>query len=174
MNETIQTILQRHSTRSFQQKQVPGQVLELILKAGVAAPSAMNSQKWLFTAVQKPELLQRLCKAMQKVMQKGEDYCFFYGAPTLVMVSFPRDYALARQDCGAAMENMFLAAQSLGVSTCWINQLLDQCDVPELREILRDCGIPENHVVIASAAVGYGQAEGGPTPHEKSIYRIIA
>lgn len=64
MNETLQTIFQRHSTRAFQKKQVADDVLEQILKAGVAAPSANNSQNWIFTAVQKPELLQRLCKAV--------------------------------------------------------------------------------------------------------------
>ncbi len=174
MNETLQTIFQRHSTRAFQKKQVADDVLEQILKAGVAAPSANNSQNWIFTAVQKPELLQRLCKAVREIMQKDENYCFFYGAPTLVLVSFPKGYDLARQDCGAAMENMFLAAQSLGVSTCWINQLLGQCEVPEIRAVLRACGIPDEHEVIASAAIGYGETEGVPTSHEKSIYRIIA
>ena len=67
MNETLQTIFQRHSTRAFQKKQVADDVLEQILKAGVAAPSANNSQNWIFTAVQKPELLLSLIHISSKL-----------------------------------------------------------------------------------------------------------
>ena len=174
MNQTLQTIRQRHSTRAYQQKQLPTETLEQILTAAIASPTAMNSQKELFTAVVNPTLLQRLAGAVRAALGKDENYCFFYNAPALVLVSFPADYPWARQDCGAAMENMFLAAQSLGVSSCWINQLFDQCANPAIRAVLRDCGVPEEHVVIASAALGYGVGEGAPTPHEKATYRIVS
>ena len=45
MNETIETILKRRSTRSFQQKKVPEENIELILKCALSAPSGMNNQK---------------------------------------------------------------------------------------------------------------------------------
>ena len=50
---------------------------------------------------------------------------------------------------------MFLAATSLGMGTCWINQLGDTCDDFRVRRILDRCHIPSNFAVIGCAAIGY-------------------
>ena len=54
-----------------------------------------------------------------------------------------------------AMENIFLAAHSLGIGSVWINQLQGICDEPSIREILNDFGIPADHIVYGMAALGY-------------------
>lgn len=41
----------------------------------------------------------------------------------------------------------------------WINQLSDTCDVPEVRAVLTEFGVPENHKVFGVAAIGYAAAE---------------
>lgn len=53
------------------------------------------------------------------------------------------------------MENIFLAAHSLGIGSVWINQLQGICDEPSIREILNDFGIPADHIVYGMAALGY-------------------
>ena len=58
-------------------------------------------------------------------------------------------------DCACAIENMFLAAQSLGIGSCWINQLGTTCDDPEVREFITALGVPANHKVYGCVALGY-------------------
>ena len=61
-------------------------------------------------------------------------------------------------DCACAMQNIFLAAKSLGIGSCWINQLGQTCDDPDVRAFLTKLGIPENHRVYGCAALGYAAA----------------
>ena len=55
------------------------------------------------------------------------------------------------------MENIFLAAHSLGIGSVWINQLQGICDDPKVRQILSILEIPADHVVYGMAALGYGE-----------------
>lgn len=89
----------------------------------------------------------------------SETYCCYYHAPTLVIVSNEPKQWWAGMDCACAIENMFLAATSLGIASCWINQLGTTCDDPEVRAYLTSLGVPENHKVYGCVALGY-KAEG--------------
>ena len=57
------------------------------------------------------------------------------------------------------LENIFLAATSLNIGSCWINQLSDTQDVDEVRNILNKMGIPHNHQVVGCASIGYVNQE---------------
>lgn len=65
------------------------------------------------------------------------------------------DTGITSWDNACALENIFLAAHSMGLGTVWINQLSDTCDVPEVRAVLTEFGVPENHKVFGIAAIGY-------------------
>ncbi len=71
-----------------------------------------------------------------------------------------------------AMENMMLAAFSLGVGSCWINQLRETCDVPEVRALLTEYGVPEDHIVVCSAAIGYIEKETPAKPRHEGLVSI--
>ena len=58
-------------------------------------------------------------------------------------------------DSAAAIENILLAATSINIGTCWINQLTWLSDNPILREFLKECGIGDDEVICGSIAVGY-------------------
>lgn len=66
------------------------------------------------------------------------------------------DYTM---DCACALENIFLAAKSLGIGSCWINQLGQTCDDPDVRAFLTKLGVPESHKVYGCAALGYAPAD---------------
>ena len=61
MNETMQTILTRRSTRKFKVQEIPQTDLDQILKAALYAPSGMGKQTWQFTVVTNQEIIHRLC-----------------------------------------------------------------------------------------------------------------
>lgn len=159
MNETLKVLQTRRSVRAYQAEQISQETLDEILKAGLYAPSARNTQNRQFTVVQGEEKLEALRGVMAQAL-KREDYGRFYGAPTLIIVSAPRDYEHAAPDCAVALENMFLAAKALGLGSVWINQLCGPtADVPAVRELLAKFSVPGSHLVYGCAAIGKPDGE---------------
>lgn len=117
----------------------------------------MNGQKWQFTVVVGAANREKLAAAVRRAL--GNPNYNFYEPPVLILVSNKKDNGNGQLDTGCAMENMFLAAHSLGLSTVWINQLKTICDEPDVREVLRSFGVPEDHVVLGTVALGYASGE---------------
>lgn len=166
MNETLKTIKNRRSCRFYKSEQVPRELVSEILESALCGPSGRNQQGCLFTAVQDEEILKDLDNAVRVAYKEmgdsrgdNENYHFFYNAPTLIIVTAEKDYPYFFTDGSAALENMFLAATSLDLGSCWINQLKDTCDNVEVRKILDRCNIPSSHGVIGSASIGYAAKE---------------
>lgn len=168
MNSVIKTILERRSTRAFDTaKAVPENLLTEIVKAGAYAPSAMNRQAWHFSVVENKELLLRLNAAVKALASESEEerirarssddtYNFYYNAPALIIVSMSENALYPREDAGCAMENMMLAATSLSLGSCWINQLGNGAsENAGVRAVLDEMGVPKQNSVYAALAVGY-------------------
>ncbi|TQI66133.1 nitroreductase family protein [Clostridium sp. KNHs216] len=190
-NEVLDCIHRRRSTRRFQERQIEPEQLETLLDAAIWAPSGSNSQSWLFTAVQNRETLLQLNEVVKEGFQnwvpddnypgkvraksssEKENYNFYYHAPTLVVASNRPDYENAMADCALALENIFLAAQSIGLGTCYINQLHWLRSDPGVREFLFQLGIPREHTICSAAAIGYIGAESAAPPRKEGTIRII-
>ncbi|MBE6828900.1 MAG: nitroreductase family protein [Ruminococcaceae bacterium] len=190
-NEVLDCIHKRRSTRRFQERQIEPEQLETLLDAAIWAPSGSNSQSWLFTAVQNRETLLQLNEVVKegfqnwvpddnypgkvraKASSEKENYNFYYHAPTLVIASNRPDYENAMADCALALENIFLAAQSIGLGTCYINQLHWLRSDPGVREFLFQLGIPREHTICSAAAIGYIGAELAAPPRKEGTIRII-
>ncbi len=190
-NEVLDCIRTRRSTRSFQERQIKDEELEALLEAAIWAPSGSNSQSWLFTAVQDKDILSRINELLREGFQhwipdddypgklgakaaaQKEDCNFLYHAPTLIIASNRPNYENAMADCSLALENLFLAANSMGLGSCYINQLHWLRNDRELREFLFELGIPKEHTICSSAAVGYIARESSPPPRKDGTVRII-
>jgi len=168
MNETIRTIRERRSIRAYQPQQVDDNALQQIVLAGQFAPTAMGLQPWHFTVLQHPEKLeqlQRLCKevflhsdnAALREAASRDDYHLFYHAPTLILVSGDAQATAPMQDCVLAMENMLLAATSLGISSCWVHSPIMLCGNAEGASAFTalELGIPSGYQPYAAAVFGY-------------------
>ena len=153
MYQTMETILTRRSIRSFEKKPIPEEDMKQIVDAALHAPSAMGRQTWKFTVVMNREKIQQLARAAGKVLGR-EDYDM-YSPEALIIPSNSKESRFGRDDNACAMENIFLAAHSLGSGSVWSNQLHGICDEPAVREVLREFGIPDDHVVYGLAALGY-------------------
>lgn len=140
-NEVLENIKSRRSVRTYTEQQVSAGDLNLILEAAAYAPSGMNFQTWHFTAIQDAAVLTELNEKIKGAFAKSDDphlqerghsetYCCYYHAPTLVIVSNEPTRWWASMDCACALQNIFLAAKSLGIGSCWINQLGQTCDDP--------------------------------------------
>ncbi len=149
----LDSIRHRKSIRAFKRDEVERGKLEEVLEAGRLAPSAKNRQQWKFIAVTSPEALKALseCTVMKFVAQ----------APAAVIVCAGEEYVMrcgveaTVVDASIAMSFMLLAADELGLSTCWIGSF----DSASLRERF---GIPEGWRPIALTPIGYAAEEGRP------------
>ena len=141
MNDIILNMLERRSIRQYEDKAVSKETMAEILNAGAWAPSAMNRQTWRLTGIIDPEKVQKLAAAVKKALgaPQSEDYSFYH-APAFIIASNTRGYANGMADCACAMENMMLAAHSMGLGTVWINQLKDTCGDAGVRKLLTAFG----------------------------------
>lgn len=178
MNETLKTIAQRKSCRSYQNKMIKDDELQAILEASIQAPSAMNRQLCEIYAITNANDIDELTEAIKKVYEergekKPDTYHFSYHAPVLMIVSGPEYDSRRIEDGSCMLQNIFLAATSLNIGSCWINQLRDTQDVDEVRNILNKFGIPHNHQVVGCAAIGYINQEGSTKEKNKERIHIV-
>ena len=117
-NATVDTILERRSVRSYAPQQITPDELETILEAGRSAPSGMNQQSAIAVAVQSKAELAQLVELAKAAAH--QDHNPFYDAPTVILVFAKMTNLAPMEDGCTAIENMLLAAKSLGIGTCWI------------------------------------------------------
>lgn len=170
-NEVIKAIMERRSIRAFTAKQISDAELEIILNAGLYAPSAMNQQNWHFTVVQNQALLDEINeKAKMYGTGTGNDYIeklmtnpnlhIFYNAPTVIVASEENDGYAATVNSSAAIQNMLLAAHSMGIGSCWIG-LSRYAYNSEMKEhFINKLELPENFTPTYSIALGYPKGNG--------------
>ena len=152
----INNIMTRTSVRQYQDKAVEQDKVETMLRAGMAAPTAVNKQPWHFVVVTDRQLISQLsrqagqspllivvCGDLSKAMQgKGQEYWI--------------------QDCSAATENLLLAAHAMGLGAVWTGQWPMDDRYKETQRLL---SLPENIVPLATVVIGYPDEQ--PEPKDK-------
>ncbi len=170
MNETIQNILQRRSVRSYQPQPVELEKLELILECGRYAPSAVNKQPWHFTVITDRTVLDRISAENKQILLTSDnprtrerasqpDYDSFHHAPTAIIVSGEDGNTFAPADCANATENIAIAAQSLGLASCYLAGFRHCFAGPNGSALRAELGIPQRFTPLYASALGYPAGE---------------
>jgi nitroreductase len=146
-------ICRRRSVRRYQKKEIAAEILELLMKAAMAAPSGNNVQPWEFVIVQDPQIKEALSRVHPWVYMAAE-------APAAIVVLGDKSSEWWEDDCAAATENLLLAAANLGLGTVWCG--IKEGQASAVRKIL---GIPAKLGVLCIVPIGY-PAE-SPPPHTK-------
>ena len=161
MNQTIKDIISRRSVKKYIDKAVPQELLEQIVKAGTYAPTGRNSQSPIIIAVTNKEMRDKLSRInldiiMGKNLTTSSGHSDpFYGAPVVLVVLAKKDVATRVYDGSLVMENMMIAANSLGLGSCWIHRAKESFETEEGRAILRELGITEEYEGIGNCILGY-------------------
>jgi nitroreductase len=157
MNETIKTLLERRSIRKYKPEQIKEQELSAILEAGMYAPSGANQQSALFVVIQDKELIKKLSAMNAAVL--GKDIDPYYNAPTIILVFADKSKVTPVEDASLALGNMFNAAASLGIGSCWVHRTRQMFETDEGKDLLRKWGVTGDFIGVGSCILGYADCE---------------
>ncbi len=143
MNETIKSIKCRRSIRNYQTAEIPEDVLEELIDCARLAPTARNTQPWEFIIIKDKDTLDNIGRlASHGPFIKDAAAC-------IIVCSDDYDYFL--EDCSAATENILVAAQSLGIGSCWVAGHGKKY-AEQIKEMLN---IPKDIHVVSLIPLGY-------------------
>jgi nitroreductase len=154
--DAIDTIMNRKSVRQFEREKISDKNLDIIVKAGFAAPSAIDRRPWSFIIVDDFSILDALADKLPYAKMLKEA-----GAAIIVCGKADKDLFWV-MDCSAATENILLAVQALKLGAVWTAVFPDKARVDAVREIL---SIPNEYVPLN--VIPIGKPKGAAKPKNK-------
>ena len=157
----IENIMTRTSIRQYKDQPVEQEKIDIMLKAAMAAPTAVNLQPWHFIVITDKEIMSQLAGPRPT------------NAPLMIAMCGDTDKTSMPggrgklpdfwvQDVSAATENLLLAAHALGLGAVWTGAYPDMNRVAGIAKLL-NC--PENIVPLAVVRIGY--PDESPAPKDK-------
>ena len=147
--EAMEAILSRRSIRKYTDQPVPGEVIDELMQAAMAAPTANNQQDWQFVVVTDREILDQIPQIHAYAQMAKE-------APMAIVVCGDLKAAKLEafwvQDCAAATQNILVAITAKGLGGVWCGVHPRQERVAQFQELL---GLPQHVVPFCLIVAGY-------------------
>ena len=150
-NQVINNIMTRVSVRQFTGEPITQAQVDTLLRAAMAAPSAVNKQPWAFVVISDKAIIDRIGAELPNTRCQNN-------APCAIVLCGDTDKALDGdghefwvQDVAAATENLLLAAHSMGRGAVWTGMY----PTPRAALVQQMLDLPENIVPLAIVPVGY-------------------
>lgn len=158
----LETIRTRTSIRAFTDQPVEEEKIEQLLRAAMAAPTAVNSQPWAFVVVRDRAQLERLREAhpYAQMLATAQAAIVVCGDMTKALEGAVQGYWI--QDTSAATENILLAAHALGLGAVWTGVYPNPQVLPRVHEVLE---LPQHVIPLNIIPVGYPAQS--PEPKDK-------
>lgn len=151
---TITDIMTRASVRSYTGRDVSAQTVDTLLRAAMAAPTAVNRQPWRFVVIRDRQILDYIADNFKSMTMMRQ-------APVAVVVCGDMEAALDGpaqaywvQDASAATENLLLAAHALGLGAVWCGVYPIAERVEQFSQMLQ---LPSTILPLNCIAIGYPQ-----------------
>lgn len=158
----LDNILKRRSIRKYTDQEVSQEILDVIMRCAIFAPSATNEQPWEVRVIHKPELLTIINERWKKTAPKknlidaqNPNYSVMHHAPVLVVIAGDVKNPKARVDVGIMLQTILLSSHALGLGSCPIGMLVPTLIHPENQDIVKTLNIPDGYEVMANIALGY-------------------
>ncbi len=150
MSDILSLILQRRSIRKYLDQPIEEEKIEQLLKAAMAAPSAMNRQPWEFVVIRDQEILEKIHKTLTFGIMQAPLAIVVCGNLSGIGKKLTNSFWV--QDCSAATQNILLAATGLGLGSVW-------CGVHPIytyeKNISTFLGLPEGIKPLNVIFIGY-------------------
>lgn len=158
-NATLETIFNRKSVRRYTDKAVSKEQLKLLVRAGMAAPTARNRQPWAFVVVTDRAVLDQLAEELPyaKMLKNASAAIAVCGDMTKAFEGDARMYWV--QDCSAATQNILLAAESMGLGAVWtgVHPIAER-----EKSVVKVLQLPSHIVPLNVIVIGYPQGDEEP------------
>jgi len=151
VNDTLKTIFNRTSTRSYKDKIISREDLEVLVRAGMAAPSGADNRSWEFFIIDEKDILKELTDNLKygKMLKNAGGAIAVCAHPD--KSTFEGDeYWLC--DCSAAAENILIAAESLGLGGVWVSCYPNKERKENTKRVL---GLPKDVEPLCLISLGY-------------------
>ena len=178
MNPVLSNIMARRSVRKYLDKPVEHEKLEVIVRAGINAPSGMNRQPWIIRVVEDQQLIADVNEVFKRnnPEQVARDPNFknmFRNAPNLICVCTPAEGG-GELDAGLLGENMMLAAQAMGLGTCCLGGPVRFLNTnADAKFFLDRLDIPEGYKLNYILSIGYPDEQPEAKPRDASKVKYI-
>ncbi|HPJ26787.1 MAG TPA: nitroreductase family protein [Synergistaceae bacterium] len=149
MAEILETIARRQSVRTFSDKPVGEEMVQVLLHAAQCAPSAGNQKPWHFVVLQDRQVITRIPEfhPYSAVLLKCTLAIALFANPEEEL--FPGNWPL---DCAAATENILLQAEALHLGAVWLGIYPEEERMQNLEALLE---VPRNYRAFSVVAVGH-------------------
>ncbi|MBD3345424.1 MAG: nitroreductase family protein [Chitinivibrionales bacterium] len=147
----MSSVLSRRSIRSYKDEEISDEIVDALLHAAMAAPSACAKDPWRFVVIRDKSMLAQVCEKLPngKMLARAGLGIVVCGDQN---VAHDNQLSYMLQDCSAAIENILVAAPLLDLGAVWLGVHPREERVEHLREIL---SIPQNITPISVIALGY-------------------
>lgn len=165
MNNVIDTIKKRSSTRGYTSETLTDTELQALIHAGLQAPTAANKQEIHFTILKSDNpILSELEEEKNRLRGiTAPEHNFYYEAPVVVILSADSSYRWSPLDAGIAVENMALAAEDLGLGNLIIGCIFDAVRGEKKEYFSKVLKFPENYEY--EIAIAFGHKAVSKEPH---------
>lgn len=146
-NPTLETIFNRKSVRKYTEQPVEKEKLEMLVRAGMAAPSSRDRRPWEFIIVTDRAILDQMGDGLPLArMLKDTKQAIIVCGDTI------KSNNAWQLDCSAAAQNVLLAAESMGLGAVWTAAY----PYPERMKVVREAlQLPEHIVPLTVIPLGY-------------------
>lgn len=151
MNQKLAFIFSRRSVRKFEDREVPAAMLQDMLEAGMAAPSAVAKDPWHFIVLREKAELNRLADLLQHGQMLRQAGAAFVVCGDIRQAHDQQESYLL-QDLSAATENILLAANALGLGTCWLGVHPRPERMEGIKKLFQ---LPDNIIPMCGIAIGW-------------------
>ena len=172
LNQVLELMKSRRSTRRYDPRPVPQEVLDQIIEAGLWAASGKGMQSPVIIQVTDRALRDEIAGQNRRIGGGQEGYDPFYGAPAILVVLASKECPTHVYDGSLVMGSLMLAAHALGVGSCWIHRAKEEFETPWGKELLESLGIEGEYEGIGHCALGYAAGE-PPKAAERKANRVF-
>ena len=174
MNQTVEMIKNRASIRKFTDELLTREERQALVDAALSAPSGANLQNWHFSFVEDKKVVNEIeTYLVDRVMAGDNDFIkqliesrgrkIFFNAAVVVFISTKDGGSLV--DAGVSIENIVLAAESMGLGSCILGGCRDAFNLERGDYFKKLVQFPEGYEFAVGAAIGHPAMEA--TPHER-------